>query len=106
MRHKRTEKDVIEALETIKSSEINGDINEWSTEITEEGKTIFFQGRQYIPDDIELRREIIKKFHDSVTSGHPGELETFNKVKEVYWWPGLRTFVKNYSCGQANSVTN
>jgi Integrase zinc binding domain len=34
-------------------------------------------------------------------AGHPGELQTFNAVKENYWWPGLRVFVKNYvqGCG-------
>jgi Integrase zinc binding domain/Integrase core domain len=33
--------------------------------------------------------------------GHPGELETYNSVKQHYWWPGLRIFVKNYvkGCG-------
>jgi Integrase zinc binding domain len=33
--------------------------------------------------------------------GHPGELETYNVVKQHYWWPGLRIFVKNYvkGCG-------
>ena len=34
-------------------------------------------------------------------AGHPGELETFNSVKQYYWWPGMRTFVKRYvqGCG-------
>jgi hypothetical protein len=34
-------------------------------------------------------------------AGHPGELETFNAIQQHYWWPGLRTFVKNYvkGCG-------
>ena len=40
-------------------------------------------------------------FHDHETAGHPGELETFNSIRQHYWWPGLRTFVKNYvkGCG-------
>ena len=29
------------------------------------------------------------------------ELETYNAVKDQYWWPGLRTFVKNYMKGYA-----
>jgi Integrase zinc binding domain/Chromo (CHRromatin Organisation MOdifier) domain/Integrase core domain len=34
-------------------------------------------------------------------AGHPGELKTYNSVKQHYWWPGLRIFVKNYvkGCG-------
>jgi hypothetical protein len=33
--------------------------------------------------------------------GHPGELETYNAVKQHYWWPGLQIFIKNYvkGCG-------
>jgi hypothetical protein len=40
-------------------------------------------------------------FHDHDTAGHPGELETFNSIRQHYWWPGLRSFVKNYvqGCG-------
>jgi hypothetical protein len=35
------------------------------------------------------------------TVGHSGELQTFNVVKEHYWWPGLQVFIKNYvqGCG-------
>ena len=29
-------------------------------------------------------------------------METFNKVSEFYWWPGQRTFVKNYVNGCTN----
>ena len=38
-------------------------------------------------------------FHDPEMAGHPGELRTFNAVQQHFWWPGLRTFVKNYVCG-------
>ena len=43
----------------------------------------------------------VKMFHDPATAGHPGELGTFNAVQQHFWWPGLRTFVKNYvrGCG-------
>ena len=39
------------------------------------------------------------KYHDHPTARHPGELQTFNAVKEHYWWPGLQVFVKNYVQG-------
>jgi hypothetical protein len=32
---------------------------------------------------------------------HPGELETYNALCAHYWWPGMRTFVKNYVKGCA-----
>ena len=50
---------------------------------------------------MELQRDILKMFHDHEMAGHPGELETFNSVKQHYWWPGMRMFVKRYvqGCG-------
>ena len=41
----------------------------------------------------------MKSFHDHETAGHPGEIGTYNAVQQHYWWPGLRTFVKNYESG-------
>jgi hypothetical protein len=43
----------------------------------------------------------LKLFHNHEAAGHPGELEAYNSVKQHYWWPGLRVFVKNYvkGCG-------
>jgi hypothetical protein len=40
-------------------------------------------------------------YHDHKTAGHPGELETYNGMRQNYWWPGIRMFVKNYvqGCG-------
>jgi Integrase zinc binding domain len=40
-------------------------------------------------------------YYNHKTAGHPGELETYNRIRQNYWWPGLQTFVKNYiqECG-------
>ena len=40
-------------------------------------------------------------FHDHETAGHLGKLETYNAFHQHYWWPGLRTYVRNYvhGCG-------
>ena len=55
--------------------------------------------KQYVPDETLLRREIVRRFHDTLPTGHLGELETYIKVSEHYWWPGLRKFVKAYIKG-------
>src|ERR1700689_1885989 len=61
----------------------------------------FTRGKNYIPDDLILQRDMVRMFHDHETAGHPGELEMFNSVQTHYWWPGMRLFVKNYvkGCG-------
>jgi Integrase zinc binding domain/Integrase core domain/RNase H-like domain found in reverse transcriptase len=81
--------------------EAKKDLEDWEVEEFEGESVLFYKGKNYVPIDLELRREIVKRYHDHQTAGHPGELETFNAVKEHYWWPGLRVFVKNYvqGCG-------
>jgi len=76
-------------------------IEDWTTEEFEGQNILFYKGKNYIPDDIALRRQIIRRYHDNRTAGHPGELETYNAVREHYWWPGLRRFITNYVQGCA-----
>ena len=77
------------------------DLEDWTTQKFEGKDVLFYQGKNYIPKNYELRREITSHFHDKVSAGHPGEIETLNAVKEYYWWPGMRSFIKNYvkGCG-------
>jgi RNase H-like domain found in reverse transcriptase/Integrase zinc binding domain/Reverse transcriptase (RNA-dependent DNA polymerase) len=96
--------DVTRAIELLQEdgpTSIQNDLEDWKIEEVNDQKTIFYKGKQYIPKDQELRRDILKLFHDHEMVGHPGELETYNSVKQHYWWPGLRVFVKNYvkGCG-------
>jgi hypothetical protein len=95
--------DVTKAIELLQEgpTSIQNNLEDWKIEEIDDQKTIFYKGKQYVPKDQELRRDILKLFHDHKTAGHPGELETYNSVKQHYWWPGLRIFVKNYvkGCG-------
>ena len=77
------------------------DLDDWVVEPFEGRSVLFYKGKNYVPQDAALRRDIVKSYHDHETAGHPGELQTFNSVREHYWWPGLRSFVKNYvqGCG-------
>ena len=40
-------------------------------------------------------------YHDTKTTGHPGQLWTQELIWQHYWWPGLHTFVWNYVNGCA-----
>ena len=39
--------------------------------------------------------EIIKLFHDHETAAHFGKETTYDKVKEKYYWPILKSNIKN-----------
>jgi len=76
-------------------------LEDWTTEKHNGRNVLFYKGKNYIPRNMELRQDIVKMFHNHKMAGHPGELETYNSVRQHYWWPGLRTFIKNYikGCG-------
>jgi Integrase zinc binding domain/RNase H-like domain found in reverse transcriptase len=104
MKNKDYDFDVTRAIELLQEegpASIQNNLENWKIEEVDDQKTIFYKGKQYIPKDQELRRDILKLFHDHETAGHPGELETYNLVKQHYWWPELRVIVKNYvkGCG-------
>jgi len=82
-------------------TELTDDLTDWTTEDLNGKPMLFYQGRQYIPKDDNLRRQIVKQFHYPITVGHPGELATYIDMARFYWWPGMRTFVKNYVKGCA-----
>jgi RNase H-like domain found in reverse transcriptase/Integrase zinc binding domain len=101
---KELDLDVKNAIETLMEegpTNLKNDLQDWKIEEIDGRKTIFFKGKNYIPKDLELRRDIVKMYHNHKTAGHPGELETYNGIRQNYWWPGLQTFVKNYvqGCG-------
>ena len=62
-------------------NEAKKDLEDWEVEE--------FEGKNYILNDSQLRHDIVQRYHDHQTAGHPGELQMFNAVKEHYWWPGL-----------------
>jgi len=44
--------------------------------------------------------------HDHVTAGHPGRDETIRKMKEMYQWPGMNTWIADYVKGCATCQQN
>ena len=81
------EKEVVQALE-------KKDGLTW-----EEDRVAYMEGRIYVPNNKELREEILKEHHDLVDIGHPGQLRMMELLKRTYWWPGLKENVKKYIQG-------
>jgi transposase InsO family protein len=76
---------------------MNSTLADWKLE----DNMIFYKGKCYVPNDLELRRKIVQNYHDTLSAGHPGQLRTQELVQKNYWWPGLPTFVRNYVTGCA-----
>ena len=75
--------------------------DDWKLDCVGGRNTLFYKGRNYVPDDLNLQHDIVKMLHDHETAGHPGEAETLVSTEQLFWWPGLGTFVQNYvkGCG-------
>src|ERR1700678_4500077 len=69
-------------------------LKDWRLEKLDEGNVLFFKGRNYVPRDDELRRDILRMFHDHKMAEHPGELETYNSVAEITGGPASNPLSK------------
>jgi len=67
--------------------------------IWEEDGVVYIEGRIYVPNSKNIREDILKKNHDSVDVGHPGQHRMMELIKRTYWWPGLKEDIKKYIQG-------
>ena len=51
----------------------------------------------YVPDAQALCLDIVKLHHDTAVTGHPGREKTLELVQRSYTWPGIITFIKEYT---------
>ena len=58
--------------------------------------------------DNNLKRGVIRLYHDSPHAGHPGISNTYAMMKKDFWWPNMKQDMKQYikGCGtcQANKI--
>jgi Integrase zinc binding domain len=69
--------------------EVKKNLEDWEVEEFKGETILFYKEKNYVPINAELQREIVQRYHNHPTAGHPEKLQTFNAVKEHYWWPGL-----------------
>ncbi|UYV80572.1 hypothetical protein LAZ67_19000747, partial [Cordylochernes scorpioides] len=43
-----------------------------------------------------MRPDILKEFHDVPTTGHLGFARTYDRIRKIYFWPGLYNSVRRY----------
>ena len=90
--------EVAEALKVLQKKGptrlVNGTL-EWE----EADGLLYYKGKLYIPNNTELRGEILKSCHDSPLAGHPGKHGTLELVSQYYWWPKMAAFCEKYVLG-------
>ena len=82
--------DVLTALQTNGTPLMKSALSDWQ----HKNGIVFYKDKCYVPNDIRLRQEIVKWYHNLPPMGHPGHLKTLELLQCNYWWPGMHTFVK------------
>ena len=52
-------------------------------------------GNTQVPPE-ELRLKIISQLHESLVGGHKGLTKTYCRIRERFYWPGMRNDIQNY----------
>ena len=67
--------------------------------MTGEGFLWTRDGLFYVPDDLELRRQLIHEVHDTPIGGHMGLHKTMARLTNMCWWPGMKAMIADYVRG-------
>ena len=59
----------------------------------------WFQDMVFVPDNDELKRQILRSKHDAPAMGHQGRLKTLDLVTRTFYWSTLRRYVHRYVDG-------
>ncbi|KAL5564201.1 hypothetical protein UlMin_027365 [Ulmus minor] len=73
------------ALHRIREEVKEGENTEFS--LSSDG-ILNFRGRVCVPDDPELRTQILTEAHATPYSVHPGATKMYKDLKEKFWWSG------------------
>jgi len=55
-----------------------------------------FQGKIYVPQSLDLRRQIVALCYDTHIAGYPGCWKTLELVSRNYWWPQMSRYIGQY----------
>jgi len=50
----------------------------------------------YVPQTLDLRRQIVALCHNTYIAGHPGCWKTLELVSRNYWWPQMSRYIGQY----------
>ena len=74
---------IVEALEALKTHgtpPMQLALSDWRTD----DDLVFYKNRCYVPDNKELRRNVVARYHDSLLAGHPGHSQMMNLMDVLF----------------------
>jgi hypothetical protein len=67
-----------------------------SPDISFEDEALYYTGRLWIPDNLQLREQILEAEYDSKVGGHMRHDETIEQVRRNFVWPEMEKFIADY----------
>ena len=53
-------------------------------------------GRIYVPNDEEIKKQILYEAHNIPYAMHPGTTKMYRDLKKYFWWPRMKRDVVEY----------
>lgn len=60
------------------------------------GERLLYKGRFVLPQQSMFKPILLTEYHDSVIGGHAGELKTYLRMAQEWFWKGMRRDVTNH----------
>ena len=57
---------------------------------------LLFGNRLCIPNDQNLKRDILEEGHSYAYAMHPGSTKLYRNLREHYWWPGMKREIAEF----------
>ena len=67
-----------------------------SVEWLEDEGLLHFRGKIYIPQNLDLRRQVVSLCHDIKVARYPRCWKTLELVSRNYWWPQMSRYIGQY----------
>ena len=64
--------------------------------IRESDGMLMQEGRMYVPNNLELKKEILDEAHCSAYAMHPGGTKMYHTIQPFYYWPGMKREIAEY----------
>ena len=66
----------------------------WS--LSQAGDFLRYKGLLYVPNNPDVRLDILRFHHNHRLAGHPGITKTIKNIRRQFYWPQMVTFITNY----------
>ena len=92
------DRNISEYLENLRNPELprEDDVREFLEPFSMREDLVLFNGLIYIPENDDIKLQILQQCHDSPTAGHLGQAKTLELVSRNYYWPRMRPYVNDY----------